>query len=218
VDLAVFVPDGRPLPAKRLIIRDGYLVSVSWKTCAAWREGLTHPEQAILLVPSARALHVLLDRDGSLARLVEDAGRFEWLPLQAEADHFASRRLALTAEHARKTLAALVAHDELALSAALAGIAGQIVLAVAAQRGVMIMSGNALARQVITSVGEKSSWAQALRLVLGVAGTPGTLAAREQAALRLYGETMILLREVLRAEDLPAITTTTRLIAASCPA
>jgi predicted nucleotidyltransferase len=218
VDLAAFVPDGQPLPAKCLIIRDGYLVSVSWKTCAAWREGLTHPERAILLVPSARALRVLLDRDGLLARLVEAARRFEWAPLQAEVDRFASRLLALTAEHARKTLAALVVRDELALSAALAGMASQIVLAVATQRGVMITSENSLARQVIASVGENSSWAQVLRLALGVTLTPGTLAARGQAALRLYGETAILLRAVLRADDLPAITATTRLIAASYPA
>lgn len=82
-------------------------------------------------------MRVLLDRAGSLARLVEAAGRFEWAPLQAKSNRFASRLLALTAEHARKTLAALVAGDELALSAALAGIASQIVPAVATQRGVM---------------------------------------------------------------------------------
>ncbi|HEX9069635.1 MAG TPA: nucleotidyltransferase domain-containing protein [Ktedonobacterales bacterium] len=218
VDLAAFVPDGRPVPAKRLIVRDGYLVSISWKTCAAWREGLSHPERAILLAPSARALRILLDRDGSLARLVEAGRRFEWAPLQAEADRFASQLLALTAEHARKTLAALVARDELALSTALASMASHSVLAVATQRGIMITSENTLARQVIESVGESSLWAHALRLALGATGTPGLLAARGQAALGLYGETAALLREVLRADDLPAITATTRLIAASYPA
>src|SRR5262249_55731230 len=142
IDLAPFVPDGHSLPPKRLFYRDGWLVSISSKTVAGWRAGMARPETAIYMVQSLRDARILLDRDGALAALLREAQAFRWELLQVAADAFASMLLVLDIEHVHKLLAALVAHDELALCRALDELLYTMPLAVAVQRGVLILSGN----------------------------------------------------------------------------
>ena len=76
LDLGPFYADGQTLPPKRFFYRDGLLVSVSPKTCAGWRSQMAEPETAIYAVPSARRLRILLDGDGTLAALIEEAQAF----------------------------------------------------------------------------------------------------------------------------------------------
>jgi hypothetical protein len=208
VDLALFYADTQPLPPKRFFYRDGLLVSVSPKTCAGWRGQMARPETAIYAVPSARDLRILLDRDGTLAALIEEAQAFLWETLQAAADVFASRTLMLEVEHAHKVLGALTLHDESALCRALQELLHSLPWAVATQRGIMVVSGNTYYRQLEESTGEDSIWTRRLREALGAAPVQESEAAgltaieaRGAATLRLYVETVALLQDAIQPEE-----------------
>jgi hypothetical protein len=208
LDLGPFYADGQTLPPKRFFYRDGLLVSVSPKTCAGWRGQMAEPETAIYAVPSARRLRILLDRDGRLAALIEEAQAFLWKTLQAAADVFASRTLMLEVEHAHKVLGALAVHDEPALCRALQELLHSLPWAVATQRGIMVVSANTYYRQIEESVGEASVWTRRLREALGAvpveegeAAGLTAIEARGVATLRLYVETVALLQDAIQPED-----------------
>jgi hypothetical protein len=78
VDLAPFYRADAPLLPKRLFWRDGWLVIISPKTVAGWRERMARPEWAIQLVPSADRLSIRLDKEGALAALVAAAQALQW--------------------------------------------------------------------------------------------------------------------------------------------
>ncbi|MFI5273338.1 MAG: nucleotidyltransferase domain-containing protein [Ktedonobacterales bacterium] len=204
LDLAPFYGDGVTLPYKRLFYSEGRLVSVSPKSVTAWQAQMRRPESAIYLVSSATQLRILRDHDGVLAALVTGARAFEWQPLQAAADRFASDLLLLEAEHAQKLLAALLAGDESSLCRALDGLLHALPWLVATQRGMLVTSGNTFFAQVQQATGPESAWARTLRAALGI-GAPSSLRARGEATLRLYAETARLLGDALRPDDATTI-------------
>jgi len=222
IDLAPFVPDGRALPPKRLFYRNGWLVSISSKTVAGWRAGMARPEMAIYMVQSLRDARILLDRDGALAALQREAQAFRWEPLQEAADAYASMLLLLDVEHVHKLLAALVAHDELALCRALDELLYTMPLALAVQQGMLVLSGNTYYRQLEETAGTESGWTRALRQALGVIAVPeaetrdlSSLEARGAGALHLYGETVALLWERLSREQRSVVEETLEILHAS---
>lgn len=210
VDLAPFYRADASLPSKRLFWRDGWLVSVSPKTIAGWRERMARPEWAIRLVPSAAQLRILLDREGALAALVAAARAWHWEALQPAADAFASDMLMLFAEHALKVLGALARGDEAVVPYPLGELLYGLPWIVATQRGVLIEHDGAYLRQVQTSVGTESTWSCAHRTALGMQRE--SLRERALAALQLYVETAQLIAHALRPEHRDVVTATVEYI------
>ncbi len=203
VDLACWVKDAVNLSPKRFVYRDNRLISIGTKTVAAVREDLSKPERAILFVAGQR--RVLLDKDGSVTRLVQEVASFTWEPLQPAANQFASLRMMLLAEWVHKILSGLFTRDELALSFVISEFFFSLTEAVAVQRGILIKSGSTYYRQVQDAVGQDSAWTHYHRQVAGVDPIPAEVTlviARSIASLHLYRETVALLRPILQPEHL----------------
>jgi len=203
VDLACWVKDAVNLSPKRFVYRDNRLISIGTKTVTAVREDLSKPERAILFVAGQR--RVLLDKDGSVTRLVQEVASFTWEPLQPAANQFASFRMMLLAEWVHKILSGLFTHDELALSFVISEFFFSLTEAVAVQRGILIKSGSTYYRQVQDAIGQDSAWTHYHRQVAGVDPIPAEVTpviARSITSLHLYQETVALLRPILQPEHL----------------
>jgi hypothetical protein len=203
VDLACFVPDSiKPLP-KRFIYRDGRLVSIGSRTVAGTHRELARPERAIFIVSGFR--RVLLDKDGSVSRLMREIETFKWEPLQRAADNYASFSMMIYAEQVHKILSEIFKRDDLALSYATSKLLFSLTEAVAVQRGVLVKNDSTYHRQLHEVVGLDSAWTHYHRLALGVdlvQADDRPVMTRGIAALCLYRETIALLRTVMRPDHL----------------
>src|SRR5258708_6794888 len=148
VDLAPVLPDDAALPPKYYEYRAGRLISISPKALVGWRTQMTQPERAIYAVPSVRELRILLDKDGSLARLQQEAFAFRWEPLQPAADAFADNVLQQMPEYVHKLLGGIATRDESMMAFAVGELAHFVTGAVATQRGMLVVSQNTLYRQL----------------------------------------------------------------------
>jgi predicted nucleotidyltransferase len=203
VDLACWVKDAVNLSPRRFVYRDNRLISIGTKTVTAVREDLSKPERAILFVAGQR--RVLLDKDGSVTRLVQEVASFTWEPLQPAANQFASLRMMLLAEWVHKILSGLFKRDELALSFVISEFFFSLTEAVAVQRGILIKSGSTYYRQVQDAIGQDSAWTRYHRQVAGVDPIPAEVTpviTRSIASLHLYRETVALLRPTLQPDHL----------------
>ena len=213
VDIACFVRDAVKLPQKRFFYRNGRLVSVAATNATDIQSRLTNPERAFLFTAGRR--RVLLDKDGSVTRLMQEIDAFNWPPLQAVASRNANFYLMIAAESAHKVLNELVSGDELALSYAVASLFSQLTLIVAIQRGVLVKSDSTYYRQIEESVGLDSIWTRYHRIAAGVdtgsADVP-PLVARGIATLHLYQETANLLWSILEPPQREVIKQTVRVI------
>ncbi len=210
VDLVRFVPTLPEADEARytLIWRDGRLISLSCATVTAKLAELARPETAIWTVPGLRQARLLLDRDGSLAALLQAAHNFRWEPLQPAADAYASYELMGLAEEAHKVLAGLHAGDPMLALYGASGLVFGLARAIAIQRGTLICTENTFFRQVQAAVGEQSAWTNAFRRAIGLEmAPPGVTAAlwRAQWSLRLYAETATLLTAILQPQHRPVI-------------
>ncbi|TMC15948.1 MAG: nucleotidyltransferase domain-containing protein [Chloroflexi bacterium] len=213
VDIACFVRDAVKLPQKRFFYRNGRLVSVAATNATDIQSRLTNPERAFLFTAGRR--RVLLDKDGSVTRLMQEIDAFNWPPLQAVASRNANFYLMIAAESAHKVLNELVSGDELALSYAVASLFSQLTLIVAIQRGVLVKSDSTYYRQIEESVGLDSIWTRYHRIAAGVdtgsADVP-PLVARGIATLHLYQETANLLWSILEPPQREVIKQTVKVI------
>lgn len=203
VDIACFVKDEVDLPPKRFLYRDNLLISIGTKTVAGVRNELLKPERAILFVSGER--RVLLDKDGSVTRLVQEIETFRWEPLQKAADRYASFRMMALTERVHKVLSALLRRDELALAYVTSELVYALTEIVAVQQGVLIKSESTYYWQVQAAVGLDSDWTVCHRWAAGVdsVATKGSIVLTQAiAALRLYQETVKLLRPVLHQDHL----------------
>jgi Nucleotidyltransferase domain len=201
VDLACFVLDSTKLRPKRFLYRDGHLVSIGTKSIADIRDDLLHPERAIWIASSfatPRTRRILLDKDGSVHQLMQDIENFNWEPLQAKADGYASFGLMLSIERAQKILSALAQGDMLGLAYAIAKLFSILTEIVAVQRGVMIKTDSTYYQQVEQTVGLDSAWTLYHRSIAIGDSEPLSTEAQGIACLRLYRETAHLLRPILR--------------------
>ncbi len=213
VDIACFVKGEANLQPKRLLYRDNLLVSIGTKTVAGIRNDLLKPESAILFVSG---LHrILLDKDGTVTRLVQEIQAFTWEPLQNAANRYASYRMMALAERVHKVLSELLKRDELALAYVTSELVYALTEVVAVQRGVLIKSESTYYWQVQAAAGQDSDWAGCHRWAVGVdsISTQGSLVLTQAiAALRLYQETVKLLRPVLLQDHLAVAEQATRMI------
>jgi Nucleotidyltransferase domain len=203
VDIACFVADSLKPPPKRFIYRDGRLLSIGYRTVADTRNELARPERAIFIVSGFR--RVLLDKGGSVSRLMRDIETFKWGPLQEAADSYASFGMMLAAEQVHKILSEIVKRDDLALSYAISKLLSWLTEAVAVQRAVLVRNDSTYYRQVQETVGLASEWTRYHRLAAGVDAAPGDdrpVKTRGIAALCLYRETLVLLRTAMQLDHL----------------
>jgi len=203
VDIACFVPDSLKPTPKRFIYRDGRLLSIGTKTVADIRSELARPERAIFIVSGFRRL--LLDKDGSVGRLMREIEIFDWGPLQKAADSYASFGMMIYAEHVHKILSEILKRDDLALSYAISKLLSSLTEAVAVQRGVLVKNDSTYYRQVQETIGLASAWTRYHRLAAGIDLVPGDKLAvktRGVAALYLYRETVALLRSAMQSDHL----------------
>src|SRR5215510_5089888 len=85
VDFDIFV---RALPENeydRYTLRywDNKLISLKYATLNEERSALKDPQRAIWAVPGLRQMRIVLDKNGSLAKLQKAAQEFDWSTLQS---------------------------------------------------------------------------------------------------------------------------------------
>lgn len=102
VDLACFWREGVKPPPKQFLYRQDKLISVKMTSVTEIREMLKRPDSAMLAVSGKRRL--LLDKDGSVARLLEEIEAFRWEDLQEATNAQVSQWMMLTSEDVQKVL------------------------------------------------------------------------------------------------------------------
>ena len=214
VDLQVYV---HTLPESKYHLRhwDGYLISVAFNTIEAERSKLSRPETAVWAVPGLRQSVILLDKDGSLAKLKQAALEFEWLPLQSLADEYAVKELMGFAEEAHKILDGLLREHESTVLYATWGLLFGLGRALAVQRGLLMETENRFFDVIQDATSRDSAWTRAFRLALGADATPANhppFQSRGAAALALYRETASLFKPIIPEKYREVIETTVQLI------
>ncbi len=203
VDLGCFYKEEMPLPPKRLLYRNGLLVSVATMNVAMLRTDLARPERAIFFVNTPR--RILLDKDGSVTKLVQDIAEFQWDSLRQKAYEYASFQMMLAAELVHKILSEILRRNDLAIAYATTNLLSSLTEIVAVQGGVLVKGDSVYYQQVEAAVGSETAWTRYHRLVAGVDMVPANVSpvkVRAVAALHLYQETIGLLRPTMRPEHL----------------
>jgi hypothetical protein len=190
---------------KYYIWRNGYAVSVSTHSYAAYRERFTRPQEAIFTVTGIQEAHVLLDKDGAFRTFQQEAMTFEWKPLQAAANRYAGQQMMELCETILRILRVLRHPDALLLSQQLTGTLATITMVMAVQRG-LLLKGITHFYQVQEALGRNSAWTRYHMHAAGSESEPGsTLQERGIATLRLYQETAQLLHPHIQPEHWNAI-------------
>ncbi len=213
VDFTLIIHEaaGHNLP-KCFFWRQGYLVSVSTHSYAAYRERLTKPEQAIFAVTGVREAQILLDKDGEFHHFQKEVAHFQWTPLQDDANAYAGQKLMLLSEIILRTLKVLVFSDDTLLAKMLLDILMDSTEAIAVQRGILVVGQNYW-QAVQESIGYNSAWTYYQKIASGNSATASpTLRERAIAALHFYQETCRLLQTHLLSEHMEVIEPLLKLI------
>ena len=211
IDIAHFVNVLPEHNRKQYTYRDGRMVNCSMKSLALEQVALHQPERAIFLVPGFRDMRILLDRQGTLARFVQEVQAFDWAPLLSAADAHASYAMMIEAESPYKILTALRQENHAALAYETMGLFLALTHIMAVQRGVLVLSNNSYMQQVEHSIGQLSSWARYHRLAAGVeeiASDWPPLITRGLATLHVFVESVKLLHAVLLPTHREVVETT----------
>ncbi len=176
--------------------------------CAA----LTNPRRAIWAVPGLRGMNIVLDKDGSLAKLQKQAKEFDFSVLQPAADEFAAEQVMRCAEEARKVLSGLARGHESTVLYSVWGLVKHLPEAVMVQRGLMMTSENKFFDLIQESVGRDTKWVSAFRAAWGLDSPPAQYQARGAAALTLYRLTAAMFDEYIPDKHREVVKNTLRLI------
>lgn len=214
VDFNIFVSKRPEKPNDRYTLRywDDRLVSLSYTLLDDERAALADPCRAIWAVPGLRGMQVLLDKDGSMARLQQAAQEFDWAPLQPAADEFAAQEIMGNAEEVHKILNGLAKEHESTVLYATWGLVKNMLEAVSVQRGIMIVSENRYFDLIQDAVGRSSQWAQAFRTAWGLDVGDSQYRARGAAALALYRLSAELFDELIPEKHRAVVSKTLQLI------
>ena len=220
LDIIKFVKELPHQESDRYLLefRDGILVSISLTTIEIKREGLRRPEEIVWSIPPLKEGRILLDKDGSLAQLQQEAANLQWESLQPQADHYASFTMAGNAEEIFKILGALEVGDDAPVLYGIWGLTDGMGRAIAVQRGVIIGTGNSYLQQVQEIAGTDTLWTRYYRLAVGFeVGCPEIPPYRIRgiAALHLYIETEKLLRHIMEPGHTEVVAKTIAAIEAS---
>jgi predicted nucleotidyltransferase len=213
VDLACFWREGLRPPPKRFMYRQGRLISVKMTSVAEIRGMLGRPESALFFAGGKHRL--LLDKDGSVARLMAEIEHFRWESLRADANQSISLWMALKAEDVQKILREFQYDNLPGLAYTLAGQIEELTLLTALYYGEFITSNSTYYQQVEEAAGSASAWTQYHRIATGLEDGPEgvkPLRARGIAALYLYRETLAIVRPVMRQEHLAVVEEVLRVV------
>ncbi len=191
-----------------LLMRDGWLVSLSTATIATKRAELSQPAAALFAVAGLRQMLILDDPLGALSHLQDEAHAFSWRQVQAETDTHVSETVLGVAEEVYKVLGALEAHNESAAMYGTLGLVNGLTRAMAIHRRLLITSENTYFAQVQEAMGRDSAWTHLFRLAAGFdpgAPTAMPFQSRALAGLVLYRETVALMRDLLPERHLPVV-------------
>ena len=202
--------------ANSLRFLDGFLVSVHTSMLEEEAASLRDPHRAIWVVPGLRQARLLLDKDGSVARLIESARNFRWSDIQPAADAMASWQLCGLAEEVYKILGALETRDESKTIYAVSNLLFDLVETLLFQRGILVPTENAYFDLAQKTAGRNSKWTRQLRLAAALdplpSGSP-VYVGRGVAGMNLYRITADLLADILRPEEAAVIHRTIQTIA-----
>lgn len=199
---------------KQFIWHGGYLLNLSSRPLSIYRDWLTIPQEAIFRLSTIRDARILLDKEGSFRAFQQETLHWKWEPLQDAANAYASRLLVELTEVVLRTLGAVQNHNTIMLIERInLHILPAVTEAVGIQRGILA-TGNNYVFQIFQSLGMDSSWT---RYYLDAAGSPShvsqiSLEARGVAALRLYQETVHLLRPCFSPEHFETIETLLKVV------
>jgi hypothetical protein len=190
--------------ANSLRFLDGFLVSVHTNSLEEETAGLRDPHRAIWVVPGLRQARILLDKDGSVACLIESAKAFRWSDIQPAADAMASWQLCNLAEEVYKILGGLEKRDESKVLYAIASMHFDLVETLLVQRGVLVPTENAYFDLAQAAAGRDSEWTRQLRLAAALDPLPAdrpVYVTRGVACMNLYRITTDLMAGILRPEE-----------------
>jgi len=200
VDLACFWREGLRPPPKRFMYRQGKLISIKMTSVAELHEMLKRPQAVILFVSGRR--RVLLDKDGSVARLQEEIEVFRWEDLQSAANENVSLWMMLKAEDVQKVLREFQQENAAGLAFAISNLVAELTLLTALCFGTLITNNSTYYQQVQEAAGLDSAWTRYHRIATGLEAGPTDivpLRAQGMAALHLYRETFAFARPVMQA-------------------
>lgn len=203
VDFACFWREGLRPPAKRFFYRQGKLISVKMTSVTEIREMLNRLPSALLFASGKHRL--LLDKDGSIARLLQEIEDFRYDTLQAETNKNISLWMMLQAEEIHKVLREFQQDNASGLAYAITKLVTELTLLVTLRYGIMITSDSTYYAQVEEMVGHNSTWTSLHRITTGVEAGPQDIRpvrARGIAVLHLYRETIELMRAIMKKEHL----------------
>jgi hypothetical protein len=206
VDIQHYVrvaPENR-VEADSLRFLEGFLVSIHAGKLEEEAANLRRPHRAIWVVPGLQQARILLDKDGSVARLIASARNFRWQDIQPAADAMASWQLCGLAEEVYKILGGLEVHDESKTIYAVSGLLFDLVETLLVQRGILVPTENAYFDLAQQTAGINSEWTRQLRLAAALDPAPSgspVYMTRGVAALNLYRLTADLMADILRPQE-----------------
>jgi len=202
VDLACFWREGVKPPPKRFLYRHGKLISIKMTSVTEIREALSQPDSAMLAISGKRRL--LLDKDGSVARLLSEIEAFRWEDLQEAANAQVSWWMMLKAEDVQKVLREFEQGNAGGLALVISHLVAVLTLVTALCHSTLITNDSTYYRQVQEAAGLDSGWTRAHRIATGLEAGPAGIAplrARGIAVLHLYRETLVFARPVMQTEQ-----------------
>lgn len=191
---------------------DGKLVSLKYALLEDERAALTDPRRALWAAPGLSAMKIVLDKDGSLAKLQKQAREFDFSPLQPAADEFAAEQVMRCAEEVHKVLSGLARGHESAVLYSVWGLIKHLPEAVMVQRGLMMPSENTFFDLIQESVGRDTKWVSAFRAAWGLDSPPAQYQSRGAAALTLYRLTAAMFDRLIPEKHREVVNRTLRLI------
>lgn len=201
VDLACFWREGVRPPPKRFMYRQDKLISIKMTSVAEIREMLKQPHLVVFFASGTHRL--LLDKDGSVGRLLAEIEAFRWEDIQEAVNGQVSQWMMLKAEDIQKILREFQEENAPGLALVIPRLVAELALLTALCHRTLITSDSTYYRQVQEATGLDSSWTHYHRIATGLEDGPtgiDPLRARGIAALHLYRETLVFARPVMRFE------------------
>lgn len=203
VDLACFWREGLSLPPKHFMYRQGKLISIKMTSVTEIREMLKKPQSAILFIGGKHRL--LLDKDGSVARLLTEIEAFRWEDLQSAVNANVSLWMMLKAEDLQKVLREFQQENTPGLAFVITKLVAELTRLAALCLRTLITSDSTYYQQVQEAAGLDSTWTRYHRIATGLEAGPTDIAplrARGIAVLHLYRETLEFAKPVMQTEHL----------------
>jgi predicted nucleotidyltransferase len=201
---------------KRFLWYDKRLLNLSSRPLSIYKEWLTIPQEAIYRVSTIRDAQILLEKDNSFRVFQQKMlNHWKWESLQGAANIYAGRLLAELSEVILRTIGAVQFHKTVMLTERIClHILPAVTEAVGIQRGILA-TGNNYLLQIQEAIGLNSPWTYFYMEAAGVSDNekpPSSIKRRGLAALRLYQETIYLLRPHLPLEYMETIEPLLRMI------